>query len=145
MAAVEIVRRLLPYTTAAVIAAAVYAGWAMYSRYSAARRAQERLEKQTRERAIEAGKQIERQFGGDDLKILSFSADRKVTSPGDRVLLCYGVSNAVSVKIEPEIEPIKPAVSRCIEAFPKRTTTYVLTAADAAGHTQRAALGITVQ
>ena len=126
MAAADVVRRLLPYTTAAVIAAAVYAGWVMYSRYSAARQAEQLFEEQTRERTIEAGRQIKRQFGGDELKILSFTADKTVTSPGGRVLLCYSVSNAVSVKIEPEIEPLKPAVSRCIEAFPKRTTTYVL-------------------
>jgi len=145
MAAADVVRRLLPYTTAAVIAAAVYAGWVMYSRYSAARQAHQRLEEQNRKRAVEAGRQIERQFGGDELKILSFSADRKVTSPGDRVLLCYGVSNAVSVKIEPEIEPIKPAVSRCIEAFPKRTTKYTLTAVDARGNAVRSSLTVGIR
>lgn len=144
MAAADIIRRLLPYSTVALILAAGYTGRVMFTRYSNARQAERRIEDQTRERQIEAGKQIDRQFGGDRLKILNFSADTGVTHPGGRVLLCYGVANAAAVKIEPEVEPIKPAVTRCVEVFPKKTRTYTLTASDNQGHTESASLMIMV-
>ncbi|MBV9400025.1 MAG: hypothetical protein JO062_18755 [Bryobacterales bacterium] len=144
MAPTDVIRRILPYSTAAVVIAAAYAGWVMYSRYTGARAAERNAEKRTLEHDIVAGGQIQAQFG-DELKILNFAADTAVTHPGGRVLLCYGVANAVSLKIEPEIEPLKPAMTRCIEAFPKKTTTYTLTAADASGHLVNAALTINVK
>jgi hypothetical protein len=144
MAPVELIRRVLPYTTAAVVVAALYSGWIMYSRYSAASEAVQRVEQQNRRREIENGRQIE-SYLGDELKILSFAADKAVTTPGGRILLCYGVANAASVKIEPELEPVRPAVTHCLEAFPKRTTTYTLTATDANGKLVDASLQIAVR
>jgi len=61
------------------------------------------------------------------------------------VVMCYGVSNAVQVKIEPEVEPIKPALSHCLEVFPKKTTTYTLKADDAKGNSKSASLTIKVR
>jgi len=60
-------------------------------------------------------------------------------------VLCYGVSNAVQVKIEPGVEPIKPAISHCLNVFPMKTTTYELSAEDAQGNTKSAALTIKVR
>ena len=59
--------------------------------------------------------------------------------------MCYGVSNATAVKIEPGVEPIKPALSHCLEVFPKKTTTYTLKAEDAKGNSKSASLTITVR
>jgi len=140
MAPTDVIRRILPYSTAAVLGAAIYAGWVMYSRYTEARVAQHRAEQHVLDHDIQAGRQIETQFG-DELKILNFAADTAVTHRGGRVLLCYGVANAVSVKIE----PLKPAVTKCVEAFPKKTTTYTLTAVDTNGHSADAALTINVK
>jgi hypothetical protein len=61
-------------------------------------------------------------------KITLFYASPPTIALGERSLLCYGVEEATAVKIEPELEPIKPSFSRCIEAHPKVTTTYRLTA-----------------
>ena len=85
-------------------------------------------------------------FGGDQLKILGFNAAVTGEIPaGSRVVMCYGVSNADQVKIEPGVEPIKPALSHCLEVFPKQTTRYTLTAKDGQGNSKSASLTIRVR
>lgn len=64
----------------------------------------------------------------NQVKVLQFYSAAGMVEPGGKVLLCYGVENAVSVRIVPDVEPVKPALSRCIEVAPARTTEYTLTA-----------------
>ncbi|HEY7335820.1 MAG TPA: hypothetical protein VH639_13115 [Bryobacteraceae bacterium] len=144
MAATDVIRKILPYSTLAVGLAMVYTSWVMYSRYRDAREQEQRIEKAKHDRVIEEGRQVS-QVLGDDLRILSFSADEAAVRPGERVLLCYGVSNATTVKIEPGIEPLRPAVTHCLEAFPRKTTTYTLTAGDKSNHNVSASLTVTVK
>jgi hypothetical protein len=84
-------------------------------------------------------------LGGDELKILSFGANKGAVSAGKRVVLCYGVSNATQVKIEPDVEPVKPAVSHCLDLYPKKTTTYTLKAEDARGNSRSASVTVEVR
>lgn len=69
-------------------------------------------------------------------KITQFYASPAAVPSGDRSLLCYGVEGAASVSLTPEVEAIKPALSRCIEVRPKTTTEYVLSARSPAGQTE---------
>lgn len=62
------------------------------------------------------------------VKVLQFYAAAGAVEPGGKTLLCYGVENAASVRLEPAVEPLKPALSRCFEVSPRRTTQYTLTA-----------------
>jgi len=84
-------------------------------------------------------------FGGDQLTILGFNAAEREVPAGGRVLMCYGVSNAAKVSIVPGVEPVKPALSHCLEVFPKKTTTYTLRAEDAKGISKSATLTIRVR
>ena len=61
-------------------------------------------------------------------KIVQFYASPPVVARGGRTLLCYGVENAGTVRIRPEVEPLRPSLSRCIADVPGETTTYTLTA-----------------
>ena len=134
-------RRLLPYTTILIIVAALYAAWTFYSRYQAAAEA----ERQSQQKQADEQRRVVERFGGDELKILSFGAAKGVVSLGERVVLCYGVSNAKEVKIEPDVEPVKPALSHCLDVFPKKTTTYTLKADDAQGNSKIASVTIKVR
>ncbi len=69
--------------------------------------------------------------------ITQFYASPDVVPPGGRALLCYGVENTSKVAINPPIEQLSPALSRCIEAHPKTTTTYTLTAESPNGTSQK--------
>jgi hypothetical protein len=135
-----LLRRILPYTSVVMVLAAAYSGWIFYSRRQIAAEAERQLQQK---QADEEQKVVE-EFGGDQLKILAFGATIGEVSPGGRVVLCYGVSNATQVKIEPGVEPIKPALSHCLDVFPKQTTTYTLKAEDANGKSKNASLTIRV-
>ena len=135
-------RRILPYTSLLVVLAAIYAGWTFYLRRQSAAEA----ERQARQKQIEADQKTVARFGGDQLKILGFNAAAASEVPtGSRVVMCYGVANAERVKIEPDVEPIKPALSHCLEVFPQKTTTYKLTAEDGQGNSKSASLTINVR
>jgi len=144
MAATDVIRRILPYSTLVVAIATAYSGWIMYSRYRDARDAEERIEKTKRDRVVEAGRWVSDVLG-DEVKILSFAADPGAVRPGGSVLLCYGVANASTVKIEPKVEGVRPAFTHCVEAFPRNTTTYKLTAGDRDGKTATASVTVTVR
>ena len=62
------------------------------------------------------------------VKILQFYASTGTLIKGEKALLCYGVENAKSVKLSPEVEAIWPALNRCIEIVPQHTTHYTLMA-----------------
>jgi len=124
-----------------VVLAALYSGWTFYARRQIAAEA----ERQLQQKQADEERRVVVEFGGDELKILAFGATTGEVSPGGRVVLCYGVSNATEVKIEPGVEPIKPAVSHCLDMFPKKTTTYTLKAEDAKGNKKSASLTIRVR
>jgi len=124
-----------------MVLAALYSGWVFHSRRQTAAEA----EHQVQQRQADEERRVVAEFGGDQLKILSFGATMGEVSIGGRVVLCYGVSNAAQVKIEPGVEPIKPAISHCLEVFPKKTTTYTLKAEDDKGNSKSASLTIRVR
>lgn len=129
-------RKALPYTSAAVLLALIYAIWTIYSRSTENRRLVE--EAAAKKLAFD---QKTLNMIGSDLKITQFYANY---APG-KTLLCYGVANAKSVRIEPALESITPSLSRCIEASPRKTTEYTLTAEDNAGRSVAQTIVVKVQ
>ena len=69
----------------------------------------------------------------DPAKIIAFYARDTVVTEGGNTLLCYGVSNAKSVRIDPPVEGVSPSLTRCVEIRPKGETRYTLTAVGADG------------
>lgn len=67
-------------------------------------------------------------YGTSNLRILQFYLPEGDITEGSPALLCYGVLNARSVRIEPSVEGVGPALNRCVEAAPERTTRYTLIA-----------------
>ncbi len=65
---------------------------------------------------------------GHSVRILQFYTGAREIAPGEKALLCYGVVNATAVRLDPPIERVWPAVSRCFEVTPARSTRYTLTA-----------------
>jgi len=127
---VSLLRRLLPFLAVAVVTAVLYDAWTFYSRWSDRRHAEQARQEQE---ASDARKTIE-MLGGDQLKILDFYASPAAVKPGGQTNLCFGVNGAKSVRIEPHIEDLHPAVSHCLQISPGADTEYKLTAEDAAGH-----------
>jgi len=85
-------------------------------------------------------------LGGADFKIISFYAMPGTIHRGDEVDVCYGVSNAKSVKLDPPgVANMFPSLDRCVKVAPKKTTTYTFTADDGKGNLKTAQLTIVVR
>jgi len=106
----------------------------MFSRWEDARiidrqAAQARAEKQREEDRLAV-----EQMGGNEFTILDFYASPKVIQRGGSAQLCYGVSNAKSVTLEPQAQPVWPSMAHCVDVSPRKSTTYTLTIEDAKGN-----------
>jgi hypothetical protein len=137
----SLLRPLLPYVGAALAMAFLWTGWVLLTRYDQNRTA----ERETSRREAQFDRELLDKLGGDKLTILAFYVSPAAIHRGTHVSLCYGVSNAASVVIEPGLGPWKPALSRCIDLQPRRTTAYTLTAKDAKGQTLTANTTLTVK
>jgi hypothetical protein len=67
------------------------------------------------------------------VKITQFYAAKPQVHKGEGTLLCYGVEDAKSVAVEPHFSDLSPALTRCVEVKPEKTTNYTLTATAADG------------
>jgi hypothetical protein len=118
-----------------------YLGWVFYSR----REANQAVEDRAAENRRVQNQQTFEMMGGNRFDILGFYANPGSIAAGDRTSLCYSVSNAKSVKLEPQTEPVWPAFSRCVNALPRKTTKYTLTIEDGEGHTKSAVVEVRVR
>jgi hypothetical protein len=125
-----VIRKMLPFTSAALIIAVLYVGWVFFSRWQEVRAARENAQKQQ----VEEARRTVAAYGDGRVKIMNFTISPGLVEPGEKAQICYGVSNAKSVTIEPKPdEKVWPSIARCVEASPQHTTTYTLTATDGAG------------
>jgi hypothetical protein len=120
----------------------LYVAWVFYSRWEANQSIAEKAAEIQRAQ----NQQTFEMMGGNRFDILVYAANPPVIRAGEKSSLCYSVSNAKAVKIEPEAEePVWPAYSRCVHVSPRKDTTYTLTIEDGAGHTKSATLEICVR
>ena len=133
-------RRALPFLTILMGAALAYDGFVFYSRS----RDSLRIEREREQAEAEKARRTLEMLGGDQLKILAFYAAPRVIPAGGRSLICFGVNAAKSVRIEPPVEQLHPALSRCFEVSPRLDTEYKLIAEDATGHVATRSLMIRV-
>ncbi|MBL8177463.1 MAG: hypothetical protein JNK48_22490 [Bryobacterales bacterium] len=73
-------------------------------------------------------------------KILNFYASPPSIEKGGDALLCYGVEGAAWVKLDPPVEQLAPALSRCFQVKPEATTQYTLSVE---GASQKAEVTVT--
>jgi hypothetical protein len=123
----------------------------LYMAYTFWSRWQENQDLAAKEKAAQAAEQRDEAqktydtLGGSEFKIVSFYASPGVIHRGDTVDMCYGVSNAKSVKLDPPDANVWPSNDRCMQISPKKTTTYTFTAEDGKGNIKTATLTIEVK
>jgi hypothetical protein len=128
-----LLRKALPFLFVATLAAVAYDGWFFYSRWHDAREAERRRQA---DEAMEARSTIDR-LGGGKLKILSFYAIPGTIRRGGHANICYGVYGAKSVRLEPALQELRPAIEYCFQVAPSRSTEYKLFVEDDSGHTAK--------
>lgn len=126
----QVLRKALPYTTAAVALGALYTAWVFTSRWNDNRR----IEQAAAAQRTKFDREITELYGSGRLKILTFYASPGLIHRGEKALVCYGVVNARTVRLDPAVERVWPSASRCFTVMPDRETRYTLTAEDGEGH-----------
>jgi hypothetical protein len=124
-----------------IVVALIYDGWIFYSRRSENRQA---VRAQAEKEANQERKTLDA-YGGGGLKILDFYAAPGVITRGGRTSLCYGVTGAKTIRLEPAVEAVWPALTRCVQVSPKKDTEYKLVAEDDAGHSVTQSVAVTVK
>lgn len=138
-------RNPLLYTSTLLFIAAVYVGGTFYVRREDNREIEQRAaDAAAAQKRTEDARTFET-LGGSEFKILNFYAMPPVVHSGEPVQLCYGVSNAKTVKLEPQTNAVWPSVSRCVEVAPKKTTDYTLTAEDGNGNSKASTVTVQVR
>jgi hypothetical protein len=135
-------RTILRYTWFIHVAVLLVIGWIFFSRWDA--------DRQIKQRALEKKREEDRRtvelLGGDRFEILQFYASPGFIRRGERAQVCYGVSNAKVVRIEPRpASGVWPSLSRCVEVAPTKDTTYTLTIEDSKGGTKTAMVEVKVK
>lgn len=115
----------------ALLVAAAYTGWVFLNRYLG--------HHPPHVAGVDADQarrnaEFTRTYGGSEVKILQFYAREGNLTQGNPTVLCYGVLNARSVRIDPPVEGVSPALNRCVEIKPLAGTRYTLTAEGDNGH-----------
>ena len=123
------------YSSLVIFAVILYVSYILYTRYESSRE----YERQTKERQAEQRREEDRlaveQLGGSELAIRGLYVSPAAIHPGESAQLCYDVANAKTVTFDPPAGEVWPSHSRCLNLSPRKTTTYTLTIADAAGKT----------
>jgi hypothetical protein len=122
-----------------------YTGFVFWSRSQDTTLAMQQQAEKRAAQEHEANEKSVDALGGSEFKILAFYGSPGLVRRGDEVTLCYGVSNAKTVKLDPPEGKVWPAATRCLQVSPKKTTKYTLTAEDGAGNSRSADLTITVK
>lgn len=126
----------LLYSSIVIGIALLYVGWIFFSRRQENRAIDQKIRDEAAQKQRENDRAAVEQLGGNEFAIQMFYASPDVISRGESTRLCYGVSNAKTVKLEPQSNPVWPSHSRCVEVTPTKTTIYTLTIMDAAGNTK---------
>jgi hypothetical protein len=123
------------------VVALLYVGWLFLSR----RQENHELEQRAAEQKRAADQRSVEFLGGDRFDILSFYASPGIIRRGDSAKLCYGVSNAKSVRLDPPAGEVWPSYSRCLSVSPQKSTSYTLAAEDSTGNTKTSTLRLEVR
>jgi hypothetical protein len=139
----ELLKRAAIPLRVGVAIAAVYLGYVLLARYTADRRW---MARQNRAQPTEEQKaKFAATYGGTTLKILQFYARDGVVTEDQSTVICYGVLNAKSVRIDPPVTGVYPALNRCVDIAPTHDTKYTLTAEGNDGGTATAEFTLAVK
>ena len=138
-------RKVWQYGAIVLALALLYSGWTVYSRWQSDRDLEQKASNQKQKAEREDAAKTVENLGGNKFDILSFYASPGKIRRGESSQLCYGVSNAKAIRLDPPAGDVWPSYSRCLDVTPSRTTTYTLTADDGQGNAKTSSLTIEVK
>jgi len=124
-------RTLITFAVLAI--AAAYTIFVAVSRYESNRAFDRRAAQEAAEKRNADDRAAIDQLGGSELAIRALYVSPSIIRPGQPAQLCYDVSNAKTVSLDPPAGDVWPSHYRCLDVSPKKTTTYTLTIAGPSG------------
>ena len=115
-------------TLAVLAAAALYVVFVLANRWFDDRHAATKARSQ-----MDRKNSLPPELATSEMKVLQFYASPPVVKAGQQGLICYGVLNAKTARIDPDPGETTPALSRCLAVTPRRSTSYTLTIDDGRG------------
>src|ERR1700732_4585783 len=116
----SILKNPLVYSSAILVAASLTVAFVVISRWQDNRNIDRRAAQERAEKQREQDRLAVEQLGGKEFAILSFYASPTTIRRGESAELCYGVSNAKTVRLEPQPQPVWPSVAQCVEVTPNK-------------------------
>jgi hypothetical protein len=135
----------LRYSWLILVVVLVYVGEVFLFRWRENRNIDRESERRAATKKAEEDRRAVEMMGGNRFEILAFYATPPAIRRGETAQLCYGVSNAASVRLDPPVEALRPSYSRCVDVSPRKDTTYTLTAGDAQGQSKTATVLLRVR
>jgi hypothetical protein len=123
------------YSGIVFLAAIAYVAFILISRRESDRAYERRNAEKAAEQRRAEDRVVVEQLGGSDLAIRTLYVAPQSIHHGETAQLCYDVDNAKTVTLDPPVAEVWPSHTRCFDVSPKKTTSYTLTIADAAGKT----------
>jgi hypothetical protein len=114
----QTLKRAVPYGWVVVAVAAIYVLFVLAVRFNGT----------VRLPAAITQSDVPAAYRGNEPRIAHFYAGAGVITRGESAVVCYGVLNVRSVRLEPAVEQLSPSINRCFAIEPKDTTTYRLIA-----------------
>lgn len=108
-----------------ILAGLLYVGWVFLHRaLTPVRRPVQAGRQEQAARAAE----FERIYGGTAVRIIHFYAPEASVTEGENSVICYGVVNARSVRMEPPLDGVAVSLNKCVAVTGERATRYTLIA-----------------
>lgn len=140
-----VLKNPLLYSSSVVLLALIYVLWIFVSRWEQNRAVRRKAQEERAEHQREADRAAIEQLGGTELGIQYFYASPGTIRRKESAQLCYAVSNAKTVTLDPPVAEVWPSHVRCFDVSPAKTTTYTLTVVRSSGETKTASATVNVR
>lgn len=115
------------------LAIVLYIGFVFFTRWESTRTIEKRNAVKVAEERRANDLAAVQELGGSELAIRSLYLSPPAVYTGESSQLCYDVTNAKTVTLDPPVAEVWPSHTRCLDVSPKKTTKYTLTITDGKG------------
>lgn len=119
--------------------------YVMVDRYLSRRAFEERTAREQAAKRLEDDRVAIQQLGGSELSIRGLYVSPAAIHPGQPAQICYDVSNAKTISLDPPVGEVWPSHNRCIDLKLKKSTTFTLSIADSTGKSISQSVELKVQ
>ncbi len=104
----SLLKKPLLYSSLLILLVALYTGYVMFNRHESSLEFEKRTVAQQAEKLRENDRRTIDQLGGSELSIRGLYVSPEIVDPGEAAQLCYDVTNAKTVTLDPPVAEVWP-------------------------------------